>query len=178
MIKHSLLLTAVIILLASCTSKEITQTTINNLIDTIDARVCWIRENEVAFEKYTSHTGVMFEVWFDDATAVYFNRGFRGLGILELKYYYDSHGRLIFIYVAGIEHDSNGEIVHREFNLYFDDDSLIQLNDVSDIGVELDASKIAEWIANNVDVMIDDAYNEWETLIQEDKDYLHGTSSQ
>ena len=144
----------------------------SDLIGEIKERVEWIRDNEMSFTRYMSSTGVMFEVWFYDSTIVYFNRGYRGLGILDLNFYYDNSGKLIFISLAGIERDPNSEefdIIEKNFNLYFDDDSLIKLEDISDTVFGDEASEIYDWIVNNVDVLLDRAYNEWKERIREDE---------
>ena len=140
----------------------------SDLIGRIQKRVEQIKENEDGVEKYISDSIVMFEVWFDDSTIVYFNRGYRGLGLQDLNFYYDIHGKLVFISLDGIEHNSNGEIIHKRFSLYFNDDSLIRLDDISDTHFEMGASEIHDWIISNVDVLIDSAYNEWKVLIQEE----------
>ena len=142
--------------------------TTTDWINKIEEQVDWIKKNESDFEKYTSHSVVMFAVWFDDSNIVYFNRGYHGLGIHDLKYYYDNQGRLIFICITGIERDSKGEIVDKQFHLYFNDDSLIQLKDISDDKLEIETSETNEWIINNVDELLDNAYFEWKVLIQED----------
>jgi len=138
-------------------------------INKIEEQVDWIKKNESNFEKYTSHSIVMFEAWFDDSNIVYFDRGYHGLGIHDLKHYYDNQGRLIFIRVKGIEHDSKNKIVDKQFHLYFYNDSLIQLIDISDDKLDIETSEINEWITNNIDELLYNAYYEWKTLIREDK---------
>ncbi|MCL2048353.1 MAG: hypothetical protein FWG87_06465 [Defluviitaleaceae bacterium] len=136
------------------------------MIDEINERVEWIRENELAFEKNISDTIIMLEAWFDGSDIVYFNRGYHGLGVLELDFYYDSYGKLVFIFLNGIELGSNNEEIYKQFNLYFYEDSLIKLEDVSSVHVEMGTSEIHDWLIDNVDGLLDSAYNEWKELIK------------